>query len=658
MSRTRVLGCLLFAGLMIGLGGSAQAQTYCFREASGVPFQGGQPVSMTDPRWNGSFGLVQGESKVEFRALTLTERYERFLVMGFRVQGDFNGNSPLDIDTVTLQFVDDVRIPAVPTGTLIKIHRLANTAASSCRLADGDFAVEVSKYVGTPETGNWTLVASKGMGGSTDMGSMPDWLMCGMKGELLCDMSTLPATCSRWSLVLKIPLSQLASPDDLATGINLPSKFRFAYQVDLQHEWGGSPVVEPPVVWPSSAEIGWSTLPPSYPAPAQLAYAQIQGGPDPCATGISISAGQVTVEHGTPPVVSTQIALNSANTFRARPWNGLAIPIAEGALQAVFRIADWGAALGRSPAWREICVGGSAGTGTVPAGSQFDLSCAWSLTQEEKCHYGRSSFPATTCAPFPNTPTTPDHSSYQSVLAELRPVPTSATGPGVTLPAGAFFANMSAYRNMAFVNASRFSRPVQIERFEEGPAAGKKARRAQSHDVIAFVETIGMSEVAPATPKRGKRELSRLGMAPMPNKWVQISRRLRDQKLIGQLHAAGAAEGKIGARVADLLKEQYRLGRVTHDEISAVLPTYMVHVWYDTGRKVKLKGKQVSLLAPAPGFGYYVSHDGPLVGWKFGIKGAGVKSIGPNLYRITPPAKGALAAETWLAACEDEKCAD
>ncbi len=87
-----------------------------------------------------------------------------------------------------------------------------------------------------------------------------------------------------------------------------------------------------------------------------------------------------------------------------------------------------------------------------------------------------------------------------------------------------------------------------------------------------------------------------------------------------------------------------------------MLPTYVAHVWHDTGRVKKVNGRNVKVLAAAPSFGYYVSHDGPLVGWRFGVAGTGVTQIGPNLYRVSVPARAGLSVKPWVYACEDNEC--
>ena len=99
-----------------------------------------------------------------------------------------------------------------------------------------------------------------------------------------------------------------------------------------------------------------------------------------------------------------------------------------------------------------------------------------------------------------------------------------------------------------------------------------------------------------------------------------------------------------------------KLGKIGHREVASVLPTYVAYVWQDTGKTTRVKGKTVKDFQAAPSFGYYVSHDGPLTGWRYGLAGKGVTKVGPNFYKVSVPAKGGLAVNSWLRACEDESC--
>jgi len=619
---------LLFLFAVPGLAAAvpASAQTFCFPAAVGVPGQHEAPTTITDARWNGAFAHILNDSKVDFRALTWGA--QKFLVMTWDVQGDFGGSTPNDVDTVIAQFIDDSTAP--PTGNLIRFQRLAFSSTTAGTVAGGKLAAQIYNFTGTTTTSDWSLVASKGLG--ADFGTLPPWLL----NDALVDLECSPDGCSDWTVTVKIPLSATATPDDPATGLKLPAKFRFAYQVNLQHEDGSGGIYsEGPFTWPGAiTEVDFSA--PSFPDPNSLALSQRAGGPDPCATGISIDSSQIRVEHGTPAVVGTDIAINQPNTFRAHPKNGLAFALPQSGIEASFRIADWGA-IAVSPEWNPVpnCTGVKmAGTGSVAAGANFDISCSWTLSPAEQCKYGRASLPPATCASYP---TTDDRNSHQCVFVELKPA------SGAILPPGSFFSSQSAYQNMNFVTASKLVSSARLQL--RAPPAGAVPTRTlvQARDVYVFIEAKNM----PArTPSNAPGSLLR----------PDVLKRIRDPQLAKKLDELGVRDGKIGSAVASVIKEQARLGKISHREIAAVLPTYVAYVWHDTGRRTKINGREAKVLAADPPFGYYVSHDGPLTGWKFGIAGSGVKTMGPNLYRVSVPVKRGVQVSSWLQACEDQRC--
>jgi hypothetical protein len=634
--------CSLIAVSLLGAGNAMAQTTYCFPNAVGVPFSTGAPTVITDPRWNGAFAVGQRDDKAEFRALTFTAAGQTSLVLTWNIQGDFGGSTPNDVDVITVEFIDDSTNP--PTGNLLRFQRLVYSPTSAGTVAAGKLGVEVYKYSGTLTAAAWQFLLSKGIG--TDTGTLPPWLL----NDALIDLQCSPDSCSSWTLTTKIPLSATATPDDPSTGLKLPARFRFSYQVDLQHEDGmGGIYVEPPYIWNegvSPIDFGG----PSFPSPTTLGYHQKAGGPAPCATGISLDWSQISVEHGSPAVVGNEIAINMANTFRARPTNGLAVPAPQGAVEATFRIADWGAVLGASPTWRQVPSCSAVhdpGLSTVPSGGAFDISCSWTLGADDQCHYGRALLPAATCA---SVPTADDRNAHQCVFVELRPT------PGALLPPNSYFSKQSAYRNMDFIKASKFSRPAKLELPLPPVGSIPIKQLVKARDAYVFIETTGMD--VPVAPVVLRAPVLKAPVVPNTNIVVRPNplQIFRDPKLAERLVKLGAEKGKISEDVALVLREQFRLGKVTHREIASILPTYIVHVWHDTGRTTKVNGKIAKVLASAPPFGYYVAHDGELAGWKYGITGAGAKKIGPNLYRINVPVKGGIKAETWLQACEDKAC--
>ena len=84
-------------------------------------------------------------------------------------------------------------------------------------------------------------------------------------------------------------------------------------------------------------------------------------------------------------------------------------------------------------------------------------------------------------------------------------------------------------------------------------------------------------------------------------------------------------------------------GRLTYEEVAKVMPTYTAYVWHDSGTTVKTKSGPAKLLVPQPAFTLFVSHDGPLVGWKKafgGFNGSTVTEIAHNFYKIRSAAPG------------------
>lgn len=621
-----VPSCLLVASVL-GASSSAFAQTYCFPNAIGVPGKTGAPTSITDPRWNGALAFGQGDGKVEFRALTHVVSGQKTLVLTWHVHGDFGLAD--NVDKFMAGFLDDSTNP--PTGNLMMLQRKAISPTTGGTVASGALSARIYRYNGTATAADWVLLAEEGY--AAPVGTLPSWLRSATLTDLECGVDGCPS----WTVTLSVPLSATATQLDPGTGIKLVNRYRFSYQAEIHQPL--IPAVER-YVWPEGIEAIDFDLP-SFPAPNVLARIQSPGGPDPCSTGISLTSSQITVDHGG-VTAGRQISLSTPNVFHARPTNGLSVPVPAGAVEASFRIADF-STQGQPALWDAVpepsCSAAHSATATaVPAGGQFDLTCSWTLTQEQKCRYARSLQPAGACDAVP---VINDRSMHQCVFVELR----NATGGGVVLPAGMFFSKQSAYQNMDFVNASSFSRATRIDA-RVLPVGASPAIRFRPRDTYLFVETKNM----PAARKPAGNGPQLAVARP------EVLAAIRAPEVAKQLEKLGAHQGKVGADVSAVLREELRKGRVTEREIAAVMPTYVVHVYRDTGRVVDIDGKKVKVLTSLPSFGYFVAHDGPLVGWKYGIKGA--RQVGPNLYRLTVPAsaKGGARIESWLQACENAAC--
>jgi hypothetical protein len=74
--------------------------------------------------------------------------------------------------------------------------------------------------------------------------------------------------------------------------------------------------------------------------------------------------------------------------------------------------------------------------------------------------------------------------------------------------------------------------------------------------------------------------------------------------------------------------------RPVMEQISRILPTYLVRGYYDTGRRIKTQHGEKVVLRPMTSFGYFVLHKGEVPGWKHSIQGEGLEKLGNNLYKI------------------------
>jgi hypothetical protein len=74
-------------------------------------------------------------------------------------------------------------------------------------------------------------------------------------------------------------------------------------------------------------------------------------------------------------------------------------------------------------------------------------------------------------------------------------------------------------------------------------------------------------------------------------------------------------------------------------EIDSLFPTFRVHVYHDTGERVRnASGVTVPVYRAQSSFGVYAYHEGPIVGWNTSIQGA--ERTADNMYRVAIPANG------------------
>ncbi|HEX7680119.1 MAG TPA: hypothetical protein VF713_18455 [Thermoanaerobaculia bacterium] len=166
----------------------------------------------------------------------------------------------------------------------------------------------------------------------------------------------------------------------------------------------------------------------------------------------------------------------------------------------------------------------------------------------------------------------------------------SAASPGLT------FTNTSVYRNMDLVSASTFRRDALVS------VKGLAPLSAKPRDIYIYVEARDLpARVRPKSPAAlsSKTALAETGavLAPPP-------------------------------------------------------PTYLVHVYHDTGKVITSGGKVRPILRYQTSFGYTVTHTGELEGWRHRIEGPGLVELAPGWYKIPVPNQGSATVTTTIEAIE------
>jgi hypothetical protein len=113
--------------------------------------------------------------------------------------------------------------------------------------------------------------------------------------------------------------------------------------------------------------------------------------------------------------------------------------------------------------------------------------------------------------------------------------------------------------------------------------------------------------------------------------------------------------GRVTEKQAQALRALVATGQISYADVEKVMPTYTGYVWNDTGTTVKTATGIAKLLAPQPSFTLFVSHDGPLVGWKHalsGVAGVTITEISRNFYRLSVGSSGSAEVLTSIEALE------
>ncbi len=594
----------------------AWAQTRCFQPVGGVPGAYSQPPrwwaagaplgSMTsrwidDPRWQGASSFSHLSDYARARMLVETVGANRFLVVMWHVKADLSGAN----DRLYFGVWDD----AAAKGNVFRIERLINasTGVDGLAYSGGAFNGRVYNKSGG---GPWLLNNTGGL----IVPPLPTWLKNDTRIDVFCPGV---GPCDEWAVRMRIPIvpgADVTLDDPPGVNITAGGTFRFWYQIQDGSSLGsvlyGLP--EGLTAGEEAASSTCTTIPPyCFPDPTTT-WTTVQDG-STCAGDISIAPSGIYV--GT--AGNHTVSLSTANDFRARPVNNMSSAQPGNAIKATFRVANWGSVLFNSPEWLPICNDVVGTAGTITPTSQFNIACSW--TVPDPCAYKPT---GDACGPQAGS-----RHVDQCMLVDLA----SAAGGG-----GYFFSPQSAWQNMSFNGASTFRKDASINIRGLAPIPGGGPNR----DLFVYVKVRNMPESVPPT-------------APIdPDK---LDPRVREKLGNVQLPRQGAIDSK----TAEQLRQALDDGRITYGDVEAIMPTAIAYVWHDTGKTLAASGGGgTRLLAPQASFGYFISHDGGLNGWRQRFEGMNVSQIGPNLYKLSVPENGSVTVTTTIKACEYPFCLD
>lgn len=596
---------LAFASLGLGLAlvaGEARAQSTCLPPAGGVPGQPGipdwwtSPAPFDDARWQGSYGFGKGE--FTFNALQETEGATKYLVLRFHVKPDAGLAGPGDRVYVGLYN---------PTTTVATVFKFTRDATTSTPLGGSPLGAGVMSTAVYQRTGAGLWSGGNGVDAGPTGVAYPSEVADKARLDAVCGTSD-PILCDDWGVRVRIPTSG-------AGGVTLPDTFKMWFEVFADHAGTSSEVKFPTGALEPDETADPLVFPPpeGSASPASAAWNQVTLTGASCVAGVELENGDISVTNaiGT----GTTIDVNSANNFDAKPLNNTTTTYNPDSIKARFRIADWGSAVGDSPRWITVpdpgCEAalGTGAPGTITPTTRFDLKCSWTLTAGQKCAY-RPDLSPPGCTPDPGP-----RYAHQCILVELG-------SNGAPIP----FQKSSAWNNFDFDHSSKLERKARLDIGTLGP-----------RDVYVYVtasnmpDTVGTETSPPQqTDKRGAALLERVG--------------------------GGIVPGRVNGAQALRLQALAASGQISYDEVAKLMPTMSAYVWHDTGTTVKSAGGTSKLLEAQPSFTLFVSHDGPLYGWKHALQavagGATVTEIGKNYFRIGVGAAGSAEVVTAIEALE------
>ncbi len=382
---------------------------------------------------------------------------------------------------------------------------------------------------------------------------------------------------------MRIPIT---TNENLDSGLNLGETFKMWYVFYVHNNVYGTyyGIPWPRIPWGESIYTNSNGTLYKYPPIDFWGDFCIGSCPDSsgmaCASGVSLAALDIGTTNSPPH----RINLKEPNTFFARPHNETGKPIPPGGLTARFRIANWGSlpdwnhVKDSESLWKDIIPGGATASNDEEIADGYKGTIETSPWTLDIC----DQYDFIADEPWPsecnaaNDPARYKKTLHQCMLVEL-------SGPELN------FTNSSVYRNMDFATASIFSRDAEIS----VAGIGADALGRPERDVYLYVQTKNMPEFI-------------------------------------EQDACSIAMGRAKAVCLEAAMEE----PLTFELMAERFPTYIVHVFHDTGMRKKIGSVEYKKLRAQTSFGYFIQHEGELEGWLHSLSGDGMTMIAPNFYKI------------------------
>lgn len=569
-----------------------------------IPSAGGVPGTSGPPDWlSGGAGQDFRFDDVRWRGATKLD-FAAGAAHGIFFRA-IHHNSGQEFIYITLRagFVPEMNLSRDFVYIGLQRHGTTDAIVIRIQAHDSSFSDAGPPPMGPP-VAPFSIQVNQSSGGSPFSGNIisnPTWINANAR-VWLQNNNTVPGDPNfRWGVQIRIPVSGAGGVQNNA-GPQLGTDFDMWYLIR------GSVMGMATILGEYRADglntTGFDLTNGNYPLPAGIwDEFLLTSGPASFGGVTMMGNGQNDLVVQNALGTGTTIQNGAVNTFIARPRNYRAAgnDIAAGDIAATFRIANWGSIATPAP-WDLV---DPAITTPVASTSVIPVLPA------------ANNPPATSPIAQPVTMNLPPgKSTHQCVLCTL-----SSTGP-VTL-----FLQDSVFRNMNYDHASTLEREAEIN-----TTGLPKDNAPDPRDVYMAIEKVGMEPNTPGADEgiflinRITRAMRRGG--PLAEKLKRVLEILRN---IGQ-------QTEDPKKRLEILVNVLTDAGLTDEELDQVFPTFRVHVYHDTGERLKENGEEKPVLRAQTSFGLYMYHEGGIEGWQTSIQGA--TRISDNVYQMPVPKDG------------------